>query len=139
MLAAAGIACDCEVGSIALPATVEAVLASAVREGVTNVIRHSRAKHCTIRLTQDAQNASVVILDDGQQKTDALHILPGTPGSGLRGLAERVAVYNGSFEAGGQVEGGFRLSVMLPLKGGATTRAEPAHTGHEVVVEGTGR
>lgn len=46
ILAAAGIACDSEGETMALPATIETVLASAVREGVTNVIRHSRARHC---------------------------------------------------------------------------------------------
>jgi two-component system sensor histidine kinase DesK len=138
LLAAAGIACNCEVESISLPATIEAVLASAIREGVTNVIRHSRAKHCTIQFTRDGQNASAVVLDDGQQKTDALCIA-GTSGSGLRGLAERVAVYNGSFEAGEQAGGGFRLAVTLPLKGMAAARVEPARPASEAVGENAGR
>ena len=138
LLAAAGIACDCEVESISLPATIEAVLASAVREGVTNVIRHSRAKHCTIRVTRDGQNVGVVVLDDGQHRTDALH-LGGTSGSGLRGLAERVAVYRGSFAAGAQAGGGFRLAVTLPLKGVAAARVEVARPDSAVVGENAGR
>ncbi len=139
LLAAAGIACECEVESISLPATSEAVLASAIREGVTNVIRHSRAKHCTIRVMQDGQNASVVVLDDGQQKTDTLDLLSGTSGSGLPGLAERVAVYHGSFEAGKQTGGGFRLAVTLPLKGVAVSRVEPARRTSAMIGEHTGR
>lgn len=139
ILAAAGITCDCEVESMTIPATIEAVLASAVREGVTNVIRHSRAKHCTIRIMQDGQNASAVILDDGQQKTGPLHALTGAPGSGLRGLAERVAVYNGSLEAGERPEGGFRLYVTLPLKSVNTARDEQARAGNRVIPGSTGR
>jgi two-component system sensor histidine kinase DesK len=140
LLTAAGIACDCEVESISLPATIEAVLASAVREGVTNVIRHSRAKHCTIRVTQDGQNAGVVVLDDGngRQGTGTLHIA-GTSGSGLRGLAERVAVYHGSFSAGAQDGGGFRLAVTLPLKGMGAVRVEAAHPDSAAVRENAGR
>lgn len=138
LLAAAGIACHCEVESISLPATIEAVLASAIREGVTNVIRHSRARHCTLQVTQDGQNASVVVLDDGQQKTDALRIV-GTSGSGLRGLAERVAVYNGSFEAGEQAGGGFRLAVTLPLKGMTAARVEAARPTSKAVGENARR
>lgn len=139
LLAAAGIACACEIEHLALPATIEAVLANTVREGVTNVIRHSRAKHCTIQAKQDTQKASVVILDDGQQQMDARQILPRTSGNGLRGLAERVALYHGRFAAGGRAEGGFQLSVTFPLKGVAATRVEPAQADHAARVEGSGR
>jgi two-component system sensor histidine kinase DesK len=138
ILAAAGIICDCEVESMTIPATIEAVLASAVREGITNVIRHSRAKHCTIRVMQDVEHASVVILDDGQQKTGSLHML-GTPGSGLRGLAERVTVYNGSLEAGERPEGGFRLYVTLPLKSVNAARDEQARASNRAIPGSTGR
>ena len=48
-LSAAGIAADVERPSVALDPEVEAVLAWAVREGATNVIRHSGARHCTVR------------------------------------------------------------------------------------------
>src|SRR3712207_7886073 len=41
-------------------------------------------------------------------------------GSGLRGLAERVEASGGDLEAGSQPEGGFRLRVRLPLRGGAS-------------------
>ncbi len=135
ILAAAGIACDCEIESMVLPATIEAVLASVVREGVTNVIRHSRAKQCIIRVTQDSRNAGVIVLDDGRQKTNALQIFSGAGGSGLKGLAERVAVYKGHLEAGENPEGGFRLAVSLPLKGVATAQIEEARIDREASKE----
>ena len=83
--------------------------------------------------------ASVVILDDGQQKTDAPPLLPGTASSGLRGLAERVAISHGSFEAGEQEIGGFRLFVMLPLKVVTATPVEPVRSNDKGVTEGAGR
>ena len=107
-----------------LPTAIEAVLAWALREGVTNAIRHSHAHSCTIRVTRGMQNAQVEIIDDGtsitkepagrSEDTDSTN---GTSrgSNGLRGLAERVAALGGSFEAGPCVDGGFRLSVSLPL------------------------
>ena len=48
-LSAAGIEADVEEAHVRLDPAVEAVLAWAVREGATNVIRHSGARHCTFR------------------------------------------------------------------------------------------
>jgi two-component system sensor histidine kinase DesK len=53
MLEAAGITCRIDNEAGVLPNAVDAVLAWAVREGTTNVIRHSRAKHCRIVLARD--------------------------------------------------------------------------------------
>jgi two-component system sensor histidine kinase DesK len=120
MLAAAGIDCAIKDTAKALPPTVEAVLAWTVREGVTNVIRHSRARLCTIRVAVEFDHAAVELLDDG------IAFLPSPaaaspPGTGLSGLAERVAAVNGQLEAGATAaEGqrGFRLWVSLPLSSG---------------------
>jgi two-component system, NarL family, sensor histidine kinase DesK len=75
-----------------------------VREGVTNVVRHSGARSCTVRLTP----TSVEIVDDG-------HGVSGTAdGHGLAGLAERVTAAGGQFQAGNRPGGGFRLYITLP-------------------------
>lgn len=108
-------------GPIAVPPAVEAALAWTVREGVTNVIRHSRARHCTIRTTQDAGHVGVEIGDDGRgpgAARDAVPRLPGTgsgSGSGLPGVSERWAALGGRCEAGPDPAGGFRLAVVAPL------------------------
>jgi len=117
MLAAAGIAYWCDSAPVALPAATEAVLAWAVREGVTNVIRHSGATGCAIHVASDATGAGVEVVDDGR---GAPHEDMGTgtgtgTGSGLRGLVERVAAQGGDFAAGPDPTGGFRLRVRLPL------------------------
>ena len=123
ILAAAGIAYrmigDAEAASD-LPTGAEAVLSWAVREGVTNVIRHSRARTCFIHLTRTADRAGIEILDDGPGAAERpalgteLLAQPGG-GNGLRGLAERVRAAAGVFEAGPREQGGFRLAVSLPL------------------------
>ncbi|MEP7288084.1 MAG: sensor histidine kinase [Chloroflexota bacterium] len=104
-----------------LPQTSEAVFAWAVREGVTNVIRHSRAHQCTIRLTHTIQTASIEIIDDGIGNSIAAAVSQGEPkntssgGNGLYGLRERVALLNGQCESGPCPNGGFRLAVTMPL------------------------
>ena len=95
---------------------VESVLAWAVREGVTNVIRHSRAHHCSISMTQGARQVSIEIVDDGKVAPPAAATVPvGATSNGLLGLTERVAVFDGVCRAEPQKNGGFRLTVSIPL------------------------
>lgn len=120
ILAAAGIAYRCEGDAqfiATLPTAVEAALSWAVREGVTNVIRHSRARHCTIRLNRSSGDVGVEVVDDGSGvPSTATSTGPLTGGgNGLRGLSERISALGGSCEAGPRKEGGFRLAVVLPF------------------------
>jgi two-component system sensor histidine kinase DesK len=64
-LSAAGIHADVQQARVSLAPAVEAVLAWAVREGATNVIRHSGARHCTLRVSAGLTDASVEVTDDG--------------------------------------------------------------------------
>jgi two-component system sensor histidine kinase DesK len=111
MLGAAGIGCRIENEAGLLPKEVDGVLAWTVREGTTNVIRHSRAHNCRIVLTREDGRVYAEITDDGQGKTEER-----ASGSGLSGLAERIAGFgDGEFEAEPLQDGGFRLRVDLPL------------------------
>jgi two-component system sensor histidine kinase DesK len=115
MLEAASIACRTDNGAGPLPAAADAALAWAVREGTTNVIRHSRAASCRILLTRDEGKVYAEITDDGQGARGGAGE---SVGSGLSGLAERVASFpGGEFEAGPLPDGGFRLRVGLPAGG----------------------
>ncbi|GAC1405152.1 MAG: hypothetical protein NVS4B12_20540 [Ktedonobacteraceae bacterium] len=104
-----------------MPPVIEAVLSWTVREGATNVIRHSRARHCTVRVTRNTREACVEVVDDGTEILAPLSPHDGkttsatTTSNGLRGLAERVAVLGGHCEAHAQGKGGFRLAVSVPL------------------------
>ena len=110
-LTAAGIDCELAGAQPALPADVDAVLAWAVREGTTNVIRHSQARHCEIRIRADDESAALEIDDDGARGRRR----PAVGGSGLEGLRERAQRVRGTLEAGARPEGGFRLRVTVPL------------------------
>src|SRR5579883_1845328 len=129
ILAAAGIAYRYEGDAqliTMLPTAIEAALSWAVREGVTNVIRHSRARHCIIRVHRDPGDVRVEVIDDGPGAALATSgDMAASGGNGLRGLGERVNALGGSCEAGPRKEGGFRLAVALPLaqSDGRTTQA----------------
>jgi two-component system, NarL family, sensor histidine kinase DesK len=119
-LDAAGIEMRVREPAAALPADVEAVLAWAIREGTTNVIRHSGARRCEIAIEPDvaAGAASAEIHDDGRGVGGARPD-GGRSGNGIDGLRERAALLAGRVEAGSGPDGGFRLRVTVPLTGGA--------------------
>src|SRR4030095_4781477 len=104
------IAVTVDVSSAALPAALDGLLAWAVREGVTNVVRHSRARNCNIRVGRRGGHARVAVTDDGLA-TGA----KGAGATGLTGLAERAAKQGGQLQAGPLPEGGFRLALEMPL------------------------
>jgi two-component system sensor histidine kinase DesK len=116
ILAAAGIAYRYEGDERmldALPTTIEAVLSWTVREGVTNVIRHSRAHQCTIHSMRGVHEITIEVVDDGVGVS--LIDSPENKGNGLRGLAERVETIGGRCEASPRAGGGFHLAVSVPL------------------------
>jgi two-component system, NarL family, sensor histidine kinase DesK len=107
-MTAAGIECRIDEQHPGLPTAVEAVLAWTVREGVTNVMRHSGARRCVIRILSKDGRATVEIIDDGRGGL-------AEPGSGLHGLDERVRERGGTLTAEPLPHEGFRLRVTLPL------------------------
>jgi two-component system sensor histidine kinase DesK len=107
-LQAAGIEARLEAADVELPPEVEAVLAWAVREGTTNIVRHSHARSCRIAVLPGPAAVSAEVVDDGEIQGTA-----GT-GNGLAGLRERAARVEGSVEAGPGPDGGFRLCVTVP-------------------------
>jgi two-component system sensor histidine kinase DesK len=120
LLEAAGIDHQLELTVGELPSAIDAVLAWVVREGVTNVVRHSRARRCSIRVRQTAAWVHVEVTNDTPHLSKQGLTLLTMPahGSGLSGLAERVDAHGGHFEAGPALEDGavgFRLQVKLPL------------------------
>jgi two-component system, NarL family, sensor histidine kinase DesK len=119
VLTAAGIECRIEQQHDSLAPAVEAVLAWAVREGTTNVMRHSGARRCSIRIARQGGLATVEIVDDGRGGTI-------NPGSGLRGLEERVTERGGTLSAEPLPHEGFRLRVSLPM---AYPLPNPPHKG----------
>ncbi len=107
-----------EVREAVAPPETSAVLAWTVREGVTNVIRHSRARHCLIRLTQQDGRVWAEVINHGGNQ-ERLESAPVRPGLGLAGLRERVSALGGRMEAGPLTlsdQERFRVQVELPMQ-----------------------
>ncbi|CAM5653844.1 hypothetical protein SAVIM338S_06596 [Streptomyces avidinii] len=95
-----------------LPPQTAALLGWVVRESVTNVIRHSGATGCEIEVRGAAERVRLVITDDGSGGVGSAS--PG--GSGLTGLAERLAAAGGTLVSGPAPGGrGFRVTAELPV------------------------
>jgi signal transduction histidine kinase len=94
-----------------LPATVDVTAYRIVQESLTNVLKHGgRGATATVEISRQPHSLDLCIMDNGRgaAATDQ-------GGHGLRGMQERVEVFGGRFAAGPQLNGGFAVSVSLPL------------------------
>jgi two-component system, NarL family, sensor histidine kinase DesK len=107
LLAAAGIQPHLDVNLPGLPVATEQVLAWAVREGVTNVLRHSQAGSCAITAGRRGGSARLEIVNDGAGE-------PAGEGSGLAGLSRRAGALAGTVTSGPTGDGRFRLLLEIP-------------------------
>lgn len=106
-LVSAGIAVRVDGSGAGIPRAHEITIAWALREAVTNVVRHSGARTC--RISVEVRDALTVleVVDDGRGPVSA------TRGIGLTGMADRVHALGGTFDAGAGESGGFRVRVEL--------------------------
>ena len=95
-----------------LPPGVDLTAYRVVQEGLTNVLKHAGVANAraTVRYEDDA--IAVEVADDGR---GAVADPNGTPGHGLLGMRERVAVFDGTLETGARAGGGFVLRARIPL------------------------
>lgn len=84
-------------------------MALALREGVTNVVRHANATRCEIRVCVTDSHCAMEIVDNGCGGAEQ-------EGSGLRGMRERAEALGGSVKR--EVLDGCRLAVSLPIGNG---------------------
>ncbi len=109
LLGAAGIEAVVRQSGPPLAPETAALLGWVVRESATNVVRHSGAAHCDIEVTGTAERTRLTITDDGRGTGE------GPPGSGLKGLTERLAAAGGSLTSGPAPRTGFRVTAELPV------------------------
>ncbi|MEU4234130.1 histidine kinase [Nonomuraea sp. NPDC026600] len=105
-LEAAGARCVIEARADDLSPAARTLLAWAVREGATNVLKHSTATRCAIVI----DGGVLEMRNDGVPATGGMD----GAGSGLRGLAERMAAAGGSFSAAPTPAGEFLLRAAVP-------------------------
>jgi signal transduction histidine kinase len=118
----------------AIPAGIDLSAFRIVQEALTNVVKHSGADRCLVRIAYSAGDLCVEITDPGQQPvpvqaTDGRALaMAGAParaglapgaGHGIAGMRERVSLCGGEFAAAPLTGQGFRVIARFPLPGGA--------------------
>jgi two-component system sensor histidine kinase DesK len=105
-LATAGVQAECDFDPPKLPAVQEGVLTLALREAVTNVIRHAKASSCYLTLRQENGSCRLQIKDDGCGGMSA-------EGVGLSGMRQRVESLGGQLKR--EISSGTCLTIILPM------------------------
>jgi signal transduction histidine kinase len=128
----------------AIPAGIDLSAFRIVQEALTNVVKHSGADRCLVRIAYGAGQLSIEITDPGQRPVPApaagslAAAMAGAParaaagpggtgaragltpgGHGIAGMRERVSLCGGEFAAGPLPGRGFRVAARFPLPGGA--------------------
>ncbi|GAA2206026.1 histidine kinase [Nonomuraea monospora] len=123
VLGAARVEVTTELAHPPLPAEVETVLSAVLREAVTNVLRHSTARHCLISTSAEGGRVRLTVRNDGARATEARR-----GSSGLGNLTTRLAALDGRLTTTGNTgnAGWFVLDATAPLDparlGGETDR-----------------
>ena len=101
-----------------LPSTVETALYRVVQEGLTNAVKHAKARGVWIRTWRENQVLCCSIRDDGLGfDSSQLRMQTGRKGLGLIAMRERVSAIGGTLQIDSRADHGTELSIRLPLEG----------------------
>jgi two-component system, NarL family, sensor histidine kinase DesK len=105
-LGSAGIAAESDAAEVNMSPAQESVVALIMREAVTNVVRHSHARTCRLKLAAENGSCVLSVEDDGRGGIQ-------TEGNGLRGMRERIEALGGTVVR--DTSAGTRLKFEFPL------------------------
>jgi two-component system sensor histidine kinase DesK len=125
LLSAAGIDVRVEVDHGALGEHIDTVLATVLREAVTNMLRHSTTQRCRIQASQAGETVRLEVINDGVPRSARSH----RPGGGLENLNARVRAAGGSLTVRTTPEGTFELVAEAPCFG-TPAGPEESRNGH---------
>jgi signal transduction histidine kinase len=91
-----------------LPVGVDVSAYRILQEALTNVLKHAGPARARVVIAYDANAVELDVIDDGRGPHNG-------QGHGLIGMRERVALYDGTLEAGPALPSGFRVHARLPL------------------------
>ncbi|MFG2589397.1 sensor histidine kinase [Streptomyces sp. NPDC048438] len=131
------VAVDQEGTARPLPPGVDLTAYRIIQEALTNVTKHAGTGSARIHLGWNRERVTITVVDDGSGRLTApassggpdMSTVPDRPsGYGLIGMRERATAVGGRLSAGTRPEGGFLVSIQLPLPpaGGTTSRREGA-------------
>ncbi|MFD9301509.1 sensor histidine kinase [Streptomyces sp. NPDC060048] len=118
---AAGVPVDVAITgtAYALPPGIDLCAYRVVQEALTNVLKHAPAAHTTVRVHYAEDEVRVRVKDDGNgsPRVPARTGAPaaGARGQGLTGMRERAMIYHGTLTAEPAPEGGFEVSLRVPV------------------------
>jgi signal transduction histidine kinase len=96
-----------------LPQGINLAIYRIVQESLTNALKHSGMACTTVLLAYQPSGLEAAVVDEGIGATSPA----GTPGRGLIGMHERVALYGGTLDAGPRPEGGYAVRAWFPVEG----------------------
>lgn len=99
-----------DAAALKLPTLSESVISMCLKEAVNNVVKHSRANHCLISITQSDNEVQLIVYDDGVGFNAEIH----HDGNGLIGMRERLEFINGALEIN-RKKVGTELIVHVPV------------------------
>ena len=110
---------DLETELPSLSPDIQVALYRTAQEALTNIRKHTQASKVLVRLRYENEEMELVILDNGKGESNSER--KHTDGFGLIGLRERVALLGGKVSYGLAEQGGFRVSVSIPVPRTAQT------------------
>ena len=109
--------CRVDVGEERLAPSIEAAAYFVVSEALTNVSRYAGAERAKVAIRREADTVVVEVSDDGAGGADM------AAGSGLRGLADRIAALDGELQIDSPRGAGTRIEARIPCSAGALAEA----------------
>ena len=113
-LEAGGVTLIGDVPALQVEPAIERALALALREALTNVLRHSRATKCDVHAERTADSLRLIVQDDGVGGGDR-------EGAGLSGMRARLAEIGGTVIRDGS--SGTRLELSCRSRSGVHSSA----------------
>lgn len=92
----------------AIPPLSQNIVSMCLREAVTNVVKHSKAKNCSITILKTSENVRFIVKDDGIGLSNK-----STNGNGLKGMEERLTLIDGTLTLNTQK--GTNLEMKVPI------------------------
>jgi two-component system sensor histidine kinase DesK len=111
LLAATGIKTQVQINCGMLEEKVDTVLATVLREAVTNMLRHSSVRNCTIEAVIIGQTIRLLVANDGVPRSAR----SGRDGGGLENLTTRMEAIGGQLTATVSEDGWFTVLTQAPL------------------------